>query len=192
MLYICAAKIRQDFCGIYNHNHKSTQKVAPLIMKAAILLIFSHLLLLNFSSCTTGEGKSADEIQLLGKAVNNKKTITNKSPKDISMKEKLHGIWQSNHEPSAMQFFEDGSFRQYIPEGFTEPDSPEEEFDSGSWTIENGHLILKSDNGKKHNIQISWVEEKLIYFGNIEEEYDSAYGSKIEFAEEMGFSKIED
>jgi hypothetical protein len=161
-------------------------------MKAAILLIFSHLTLLNFSSCTSEEGKSAQDIQLSGKAVNNKKTLTNKSPKDISMKEKLHGIWQSNHEPSAMQFFEDGSFRQYIPGGFTEPDSPEEEFDSGSWTVENGFLLLKSDNGKKHNIQISWVEEKLIYFGNIEEEYDSAYGSKTEFAEEMGFSKIED
>jgi hypothetical protein len=32
----------------------------------------------------------------------------------------------------------------------------------------------------------------LLYFGNIEEEYDPEYGSIKEFAEELGFSKAID
>jgi hypothetical protein len=160
-------------------------------MKAALKLIFTHLLLLSFISCNSNTVEPKEK-QLSGKIINAsaKKTRTNENPLDESIKEKLHGIWQSNHEPAAMQFFEDGSFRRYIPEGAMDPESPEEEFDNGIWKIEDGQLSLKSESGEKQKILISWVEEDLIYLGNIEDEYDSNYGSKKEFAEEMGFSKI--
>jgi hypothetical protein len=121
----------------------------------------------------------------------NKKTNIN--PLDEKSKEKLYGVWQSNYEPTAMHFFEDGSFRRYIPSADSEQEHhDEEDIDNGTWTIENGSLSLKSSGGDKQKLKICWLDDKLIYFGNIEEEFDSTYGTKNEFAAVMGFSKIDE
>jgi hypothetical protein len=154
--------------------------------------VITTLLTLLFS-ITSCENNSVEEVNTDSK---NKQTVkkvsTNKNPKDVQMITKLEGVWQSNHEPVAMQFFEDGSYRRYIPGGQDEPDAPEEEHDNGRWTVDAGQLILNSENGKKEQIILSWVEDKLIYLGNIEEEYDPKFGTKEEFAAEFGFSKISD
>jgi hypothetical protein len=88
-----------------------------------------------------------------------------------------------------MQFFEDGSYRRFIPADQNEPDAPEEEFDNGKWTVDAGLLLLNSASGDKEKIILSWMDDELIYLGNIEEEFDPKFGSKEEFAAEFGFSK---
>jgi hypothetical protein len=114
------------------------------------------------------------------------------SPLDEKSRERLYGVWLSNYEPTAMQFFEDGSYRRYIPGEQNDPESTEEEHDNGSWNVEAGQLLLKSENGKRERLVVSWIADNLIYLGNIDEEYDPKSGSKEEFAAEFGFSKISD
>jgi hypothetical protein len=101
--------------------------------------------------CNTGNSRSADEVKLPAKKILKQKPLKNKNPKDLAMQEKLHGIWKSNHEPVAIQLFEDGSYRRFIPGGFAEPDAPEEEFDNGVWFVDNGNLSLQSESGQKED-----------------------------------------
>jgi hypothetical protein len=159
-------------------------------MKYFICTTFFLSVLFTFTACNSEPAevvkKIADDVESV------KKVSTNKNPKDVQMITNLEGVWQSNHEPVAIQFFEDGSYRRYIPSGQNEADAPEEEHDNGSWTVDAGKLILKSETGKQEKIVLSWIETKLIYMGDIEEEYDPKFGSKEEFAAEFGFSKISD
>jgi hypothetical protein len=153
------------------------------ISKIALFLLI-HLV---FISCENNNAKPIDEDKKDPQKV--KKVVTNKNPKDVQMMQKLEGIWQSNHEPVAMQFFEDGSYRRFIPADQNEPEVPEEEFDNGKWTVDAGLLLLNSQSGEKEKIILSWLGDELIYLGDIEEEFDPKFGSKEEFAEEFGFSK---
>lgn len=147
-------------------------------------------LLFSLGSCNTDRAQSVNNDQ--NKEKTEKKVSTNKNPKDVQMIAKLEGVWQSNHLPTAMQFFEDGSYRRYIPGEQNDPDATEEEHDNGSWNVEAGQLLLKSENGKRERLVVSWIADNLIYLGNIDEEYDPKSGSKEEFAAEFGFSKISD
>ena len=152
------------------------------------ILIFCMLFILNACNSDQVEAEQKDAV----KDKTEKKISTNKNPKDVQMMAKLEGVWQSNHLPTAMQFFEDGSYRRYIPGEQNDPDATEEEHDNGSWNVEAGQLLLKSENGKRERLVISWIADNLIYLGNIDEEYDPKSGSKEEFAAEFGFSKISD
>lgn len=163
-------------------------------MRAFYKLISLFILLIFIFACNS----EADNENLNSTAENKgtkaqKKILKNVNPKDESLRDKLYGVWRSNHEPTAMQFFEDGSFRFFIPTEYHEQDSTmEEDLDFGTWTVLNGKLVLKSEKGENQDIVITWINDQLIYFGNIEEEYDSTFGSKEEFANELGFSKIEE
>lgn len=140
------------------------------------------MLMFNYSCSSEQKNKSAE----LDK---NTKSIVNENPKDLKMRENLEGVWYSNREPSAMQFFGDGTYRCFLPEGHTEPDSPEEEFENGNWIIKGGVLSLESAKGKTQTMPIIWVKDSLIYLGDLAAEYDPNYGTQEEFAAEMGFSK---
>jgi hypothetical protein len=156
-------------------------------MKSISKIAFFLLISLAFISCKNNDVKANNDDKKDQQKV--KKVVTNKNPKDVHMMQKLEGIWQSNHEPVAMQFFEDGSYRRFIPADQNEPDAPEEEFDNGKWTVDAGLLLLNSASGDKEKIILSWMDDELIYLGNIEEEFDPKFGSKEEFAAEFGFSK---
>jgi hypothetical protein len=161
-----------------------------------IMNYFNVLTSIIFLVCTLSACKSetTEQVNNDKKEKTSKKVSTNKNPKDVQIMTKLEGVWQSNHEPAAIQFFEDGSYRRYIPAGQSdEADATEEEeHDNGSWTVDAGFLLLKSESGQMEKIVLSWVDDKLIYLGNIDEEHDPKFGSKEEFAAEFGFSKISD
>jgi hypothetical protein len=164
-------------------------------MKYPYCCLLGFLLLNSLFACKT----DADQKKLVSASQNNsvanvsKNKKTNVSPLDEKSRERLYGVWLSNYEPTAMQFFEDGSFRRYIPNTFSEQEQlDEEDLDNGTWTVENGSLSLRSSAGDKQKLRICWLDDKLIYFGNIEEEFDSTFGTKEEFAAVMGFSKIEE
>jgi hypothetical protein len=159
-------------------------------MKYIFLPFLSICFLIGIYACKGERVEVVNKEMDKGKA--EKKISTNKNPKDVQMMAKLEGVWQSNHLPTAMQFFEDGSYRRYIPGEQNDPDATEEEHDNGSWNVEAGMLLLKSENGKRERLVISWIADNLIYLGNIDEEYDPKSGSKEEFAAEFGFSKISD
>jgi hypothetical protein len=159
-------------------------------MKYFICTTFVLSVLFTFTACNSEPAVDVKKIANNGESV--KKVSTNKNPKDVQMMAKLEGVWQSNHLPTAMQFFEDGSYRRYIPSEQNDPDATEEEHDNGSWNVEAGLLLLKSENGKRERLVISWIADNLIYLGDIDEEYDPKSGSKEEFAAEFGFSKISD
>lgn len=146
---------------------------------------FFLALLFLFYSCNAEIKADSDERKSDGKTLK----IKNQNPKDLKIIDNLEGVWYSNREPSAMQFFGDGSYRCFLPEGHTEPDSPEEVFDSGIWKIKSGILSLESMEGKQKETQIFWISDSLIYLGDLESEYDPNYGTKIEFASEMGYRK---
>jgi hypothetical protein len=163
-------------------------------MKAYSKLTFFLILPLFIISCNQeAEDNKENEIVKKNNSTSSSKVRKNVNPKDENFRNKIYGVWRSNHEPTAMQFFEDGSFRFFIPSDFNEQDSiAEEDLDFGTWTILNGKLALKSEKGENQDIEITWINDNLIYFGNIEEEYDSTFGSREEFARELGFSKIDE
>lgn len=155
------------------------------------LLVVSSVFCL-FGCNANSNSRSADEVKFTTKKILKQNALKNKNPKDFAVQEKLQGIWKSNHESVAIELFEDGSYRRFIPGGYAEPDTPEEEFDNGIWFVEDGFLSLQSESGQKESLFLSWIEDELLYFGNIEDEYDPEYGSIKEFAEELGFSKVID
>ena len=120
------------------------------------------------------------------KAVN----LVNKNPQDVQFENWIVGTWQNNGQSALMSFYEDGSFRRFAIAD--EIPDEEEELDHGKWLIENGKLKLTISSNDMEIHDLYWSGDSLVYFGDIESEYDSTFGTKEEFILQMGFIKIND
>lgn len=116
-------------------------------------------------------------------------TTETKPVESNDLKTKLMGTWWGNHEPDGTDFNADGSYRMYMPAGAAGEGSAEEVYEKGSWSVEENFLLITPEGGEAKKLPVNWINDNLIYLGNLEGEYDESYGTKEDYAKEFGMTR---
>jgi hypothetical protein len=161
----------------------SQNKMKKRILQTSIKLNLIVLLLIGLSCQHDNATTKTDVATLLPDTVK----IENKI---LTETQKLVGTWNFGHEPVAYDFNADGTFKEYSPKGALDPEAAEQVYTQGKWEIKDGQLIL-SQPDKTENIQLHWLKENTIFLGNLAHEYSEEYGTKEEFATEMGWTRAQ-
>lgn len=126
-------------------------------MRNAYLLLLGISLFL-FQACGTDSAqKEANDTDQEDTSVESNTTENDNSSTDSEYS--LEGLWDFSHEPGTMAFNKDGSFRDYVEAGALDPDSEEETFRSGQWSLEGDQLTISLKDGNKEQMTVVFLSE---------------------------------